>query len=175
MRRLVTAAWLAMALTCAPDFSLAQGPSRASPRAQSQRSPDVRVWVNTRSGAYHCPGTRWYGTTKSGTYMTQQEAQGRGYRPAYGKVCQSGLSATTPAVPSPPQGAASAQTQHTGNPDGKGMGEDRLGCVSLSGYAVVREHKAGQIYDAGAGSGCELSSSVWEGLPVVLRLHSYAR
>jgi hypothetical protein len=26
----------------------------------------VTVWVNTRSGVYHYPGTRWYGNTKSG-------------------------------------------------------------------------------------------------------------
>lgn len=49
---------------------------------------NVRVWVNTNSGVYHCPGTRWYGNTKVGEYMTQKQAQGKGYRPAYGKYCQ---------------------------------------------------------------------------------------
>jgi hypothetical protein len=49
---------------------------------------DVRVWVNTNSGVYHCPGTRWYGATKRGEYMTQKQAQGRGNRPAYGNVCR---------------------------------------------------------------------------------------
>lgn len=48
---------------------------------------DVKVWVNTNSGVYHCPGTRWYGKTKSGQFMTQREAQAKGYRPAYGAVC----------------------------------------------------------------------------------------
>ena len=47
----------------------------------------VKVWVNTNSGVYHCPGTRWYGKTKSGQFMTQREAQSKGYRPAYGAVC----------------------------------------------------------------------------------------
>jgi len=51
-------------------------------------NPDVKVWVNTNSGVYHCPGTRWYGTTKQGEYMTQKKAQDGGNRPAYGKVCQ---------------------------------------------------------------------------------------
>jgi len=51
-------------------------------------NPNVKVWVNTKSGVYHCPGTRWYGNTKQGKYMTQAEAQKAGYRPAYGKVCQ---------------------------------------------------------------------------------------
>ena len=45
------------------------------------------VWVNTDSGVYHKPGTRWYGNTKRGEYMTQKQAQEKGYRPAYGKVC----------------------------------------------------------------------------------------
>lgn len=65
---------------------------QATPPAQhvpeSQGNPDVKVWVNTASGVYHCPGTRWYGATKRGEYMTQAEAQKKGYRPAYGKVCQ---------------------------------------------------------------------------------------
>jgi len=55
--------------------------------AQSAGNPTVTVWVNTNSGVYHCPGTRWYGKTKSGQFMTQREAQSKGYRPAYGAVC----------------------------------------------------------------------------------------
>jgi hypothetical protein len=53
-----------------------------------QGNPDIRVWVNTASGVYHCPGSRWYGNTKQGQYMTQAEAQKKHYRPAYGKVCR---------------------------------------------------------------------------------------
>lgn len=55
---------------------------------QGKGKPDTKVWVNTASGVYHCPGTRWYGNTKRGEYMTQKQAQEKGYRPAYGKVCQ---------------------------------------------------------------------------------------
>jgi hypothetical protein len=50
-------------------------------------NPNVTVWVNTSSGVYHCPNTRWYGNTNNGKYMTQQEAQSKGYRPAHGNVC----------------------------------------------------------------------------------------
>lgn len=50
-------------------------------------NPVVMVWVNTKSGIYHCPDTPWYGKTKNGEYMTQQEAQAAGHRPAYGIVC----------------------------------------------------------------------------------------
>ena len=50
-------------------------------------NPSVTVWVNTQSGVYHCANTRWYGNTKSGQYMTQAEAQSKGYRPAHGSAC----------------------------------------------------------------------------------------
>jgi hypothetical protein len=39
-------------------------------------------WVNTASGVYHYPGTRWYGQTKQGQYMSEAEARAKGYRPA---------------------------------------------------------------------------------------------
>ena len=54
---------------------------------QSAEAAKVIVWVNTNSGVYHCPNTRWYGKTKSGRFMSQREAQSKGYRPAYGAVC----------------------------------------------------------------------------------------
>jgi hypothetical protein len=64
-------------------------PSAAPAVTQStEGNPDVRVWVNTATGVYHCPGSRWYGRTKQGDYMTQAEAQKKRYRPAYGKVCR---------------------------------------------------------------------------------------
>jgi len=47
----------------------------------------TRVWVNTKSGVYHCPGTRYYGATKSGTYMSEAIARDSAYRPAYGRTC----------------------------------------------------------------------------------------
>lgn len=66
----------------------AHQPTKASLPETAAGNPNVRVWVNTNSGVYHCPGTRWYGATKQGGYMTQQEAQKAGNRPAYGRVCQ---------------------------------------------------------------------------------------
>ena len=50
---------------------------------------EVKVWVNTNSSVYHCPGTRWYGKTKHGEYMSECEAIKKGNRPAYGKACGS--------------------------------------------------------------------------------------
>jgi hypothetical protein len=45
-------------------------------------SNDREVWVNTATGVYHFPGTRWYGKTGSGQFMNEAEAQARGYRPS---------------------------------------------------------------------------------------------
>ena len=40
----------------------------------------VVVWVNTASKVYHKPGSRWYGKTKHGRYMTEKDAIKAGYR-----------------------------------------------------------------------------------------------
>jgi hypothetical protein len=40
-----------------------------------------KVWVNTDSGVYH-KGGQWYGATKQGKFMTEQEAAKAGYRAA---------------------------------------------------------------------------------------------
>lgn len=48
---------------------------------------DVQVWVNTSSGVYHCPGGRYYGNTKRGTFLAESKAVARGYRAAYGNAC----------------------------------------------------------------------------------------
>jgi len=38
-----------------------------------------KVWVNLDSGVYHKSG-RWYGKTKSGKFMTEDEAKAAGYK-----------------------------------------------------------------------------------------------
>jgi hypothetical protein len=87
MRRLLAAILLAIALVNAPLIGVPTQ-REVPPQNQSAGNPETRVWVNTKSGVYHCPSTRWYGSTKQGDYMTQKEAQEKGYRPAYGKVCK---------------------------------------------------------------------------------------
>ena len=42
------------------------------------------VWVNTRSGKYWKPGSRFYGKTKQGEFMSELDALDRGYSPAGG-------------------------------------------------------------------------------------------
>src|SRR5437773_9738431 len=41
-----------------------------------------QVWVNTETGVYHREGSRFYGTTRKGKYMTEQDATQAGYKPA---------------------------------------------------------------------------------------------
>jgi hypothetical protein len=41
-----------------------------------------QVWVNTERGVYHREGSRFYGTTRKGKYMIEQDAIQAGYQPA---------------------------------------------------------------------------------------------
>lgn len=66
-----------------------------SPLAIYGQSAGTRVWVNTRSGVYHCPGTRWYGHTTSGEYTREVDALTDGYRPAGGTRCSAGAGTST--------------------------------------------------------------------------------
>ncbi len=69
--------------------STASGSSSGSQAAggtnKSQSSPDSgsgKVWVNLDTKIYHREGDRWYGKTKNGKYMSEQDAIAAGYRAA---------------------------------------------------------------------------------------------
>lgn len=67
----------------------AQAKSSAPPEASAPyQAPPARgmVWVNTATKVYHYEGDRWYGRTKEGKYMTEQEAIAAGYRASKQKV-----------------------------------------------------------------------------------------
>lgn len=78
----------------APEKAAAPAPAAApsKPMASSAKAPaagggDGKVWVNTDSKVYHCQGSRYYGKTKQGSYMTESEAKAQGNRPDHGKAC----------------------------------------------------------------------------------------
>ena len=85
--RPIAAALLAILLLSCPVSFIA--PRSVSAAQNQPEKKEVKVWVNTKSGVYHCPGSRWHGKTKQGKYMGECAAQKAGYRPAYGKPCGS--------------------------------------------------------------------------------------
>jgi hypothetical protein len=95
---------LALLLILAPSTSShannhrleALAPSARNVAASALLHQDAKrqVWVNPRSSVYHCPGTRYWGNTKSGLFMSEDGAIAKGHRPAYGKSC--GLTGPVP-------------------------------------------------------------------------------
>jgi hypothetical protein len=71
---------LSLALLMVSGAASAQTPVRSSPPTLSCPG-DVVVWVNTRSGVYHYPGERYYGTTKYGKFVCEKAARAEGDRP----------------------------------------------------------------------------------------------
>ena len=76
----------------------AGAPGTASTPAKSAKSAaaaapaaagggDGKVWVNSKSNVYHCPGTKFYGKTKAGEYMSEADAKAKGNHPNNKKAC----------------------------------------------------------------------------------------
>jgi hypothetical protein len=60
-----------------------QAPPARSAQASAPPAPAPgMVWVNTDTKVYHKEGDRYYGKTKHGKYMTEEEAVKAGFRPA---------------------------------------------------------------------------------------------
>jgi DNA uptake protein ComE-like DNA-binding protein len=73
----------------APAPAPAASAPSAAPAASAKSAPQAQpspgsgmVWVNLDSGVYHKEGTRYYGKTKNGKYMSEADALKAGYRAA---------------------------------------------------------------------------------------------
>jgi hypothetical protein len=95
-----SAAAPAPAATPSPSPAVTQAPAAASTSAAktSTRTSAANktpapgggpglVWVNSSTNVYHCYGTEFYGTTKSGKYMSEADAKSAGARPDRNKAC----------------------------------------------------------------------------------------
>jgi hypothetical protein len=87
--------------TAAAPAPAATAPASTAPKAAKSKTPtptasasdsDVasaksagKVWVNTDTGVYH-KGGRWYGKTKQGKFMSEDDAKKAGYHEAKAEI-----------------------------------------------------------------------------------------
>ncbi len=70
-----------------PAASMPAKPAASMPTTAAAGGGDGKVWVNDKSKTYHCEGSKYYGKTKAGEYMTEADAKAKGNHADHGKAC----------------------------------------------------------------------------------------
>jgi hypothetical protein len=71
----------APAASAAPEVKPSPSAAAASASDIADAKANHKVWVNLDTGIYH-KGGRWYGKTKNGKFMTEDDANKAGYKAA---------------------------------------------------------------------------------------------
>lgn len=77
----------APAATSAAKTAVTPAAKTTAPVAAAAGGGDGKVWVNTASKVYHCEGSKHYGKTKTGEYLTEADAKAKGFHADHGKAC----------------------------------------------------------------------------------------
>ena len=105
-------------LCAAASIATGSASAQSSAAKPSCAPGDPVVWVNTNSGVYHMQGDRYYGTTKSGTYLCKSAADAKQYHAASTHAMKGSKSAgATSAASAMPAMGASAMPAMGASPD----------------------------------------------------------
>lgn len=120
--------------------------------------PSTQVWVNTNTGVYHPPGSRFYGQTQQGEYMTAADADAGGYRLA-GRGLRTNATSGVYRVQRPPRGTARIVIDSWLGPGQARQGFERQ-MASAAEYGLEEIEGWERAHSQGAGIGAESAEGI---------------